>query len=173
LQGVFSAFFVHRPIGKGSSRIKGRLEAADEPASSEKPLTADAAEIGLKRKLLLECVIDGEMRSTITVAPHDERDRIAPMIAFELRHALGNWNELHSHILVVFARSARAIHAYILGRLRHLTFFSLAECNAAIALVMQRMNERPMRNLGLSRRELFETIGAAPPKRPRHGASST
>ena len=30
------------------------------------------------------------------------------------------------------------------GRLRHLTFFSLAECNAAIALVMQRMNERPM-----------------------------
>ena len=47
---------------------------------------------------------------------------------------------------------------YILGRLRGLTFFSLAECNAAIALVMRRMNERPMRNLGLSRRELFETI---------------
>jgi hypothetical protein len=46
----------------------------------------------------------------------------------------------------------------ILGRLRHLTVFSLAECNAAIALVMQRMNERPMRNFGLSRRELFETI---------------
>ena len=52
----------------------------------------------------------------------------------------------------------RFAHTYILGRLRHLTFFSLAECNAAITLVMQRMNERPMRNLGLSRRELFETI---------------
>src|SRR5271166_4863259 len=52
----------------------------------------------------------------------------------------------------------RFAQTYILGRLRHLTFFSLAECNAAIALVMQRMNERPMRNLGLSRRELFETI---------------
>ena len=38
------------------------------------------------------------------------------------------------------------------------TFFSLAECNAAIALVMQRMNERPMRKLGVSRRELFEKI---------------
>src|SRR5208283_4162998 len=52
----------------------------------------------------------------------------------------------------------RFAQTYILGRLRGLTFFSLAECNAAIALVMQRMNDRPMRNLGLSRRELFEKI---------------
>src|SRR5208283_6203841 len=49
----------------------------------------------------------------------------------------------------------------ILGRLRHATFFSLAECNAAIALAMQRMNERPMRKLGVSRRELFEKIERA------------
>jgi hypothetical protein len=40
-----------------------------------------------------------------------------------------------------------------------LTFFSLAECNEAIALVMRRMNDRPMRNLGLSRREMFEKVG--------------
>ena len=53
---------------------------------------------------------------------------------------------------------SRFAQTYILGRLRRLTFFSLAECNAAIALVMQRMNDRPMRNLGLSRRELFEKI---------------
>jgi transposase len=52
----------------------------------------------------------------------------------------------------------RFAQTYILGRLRHLTFFSLAECNEAITLVMQRMNERPMRHLGLSRRELFEKI---------------
>jgi transposase len=52
----------------------------------------------------------------------------------------------------------RFAQTYILGRLRRLTFFSLAECNEAIALVMQRMNERPMRNLGLSRRELFDKI---------------
>jgi len=42
--------------------------------------------------------------------------------------------------------------------LRQLTFFSFAECNEVIALVMQRMNDHPMRNLGLSRRELFEKI---------------
>ena len=52
----------------------------------------------------------------------------------------------------------RFAQTYILGRLRRQTFFSLAECNAAIALVMQRMNERPMRKLGVSRRELFEKI---------------
>ena len=52
----------------------------------------------------------------------------------------------------------RFAQMYILGRLRGLTFFSLAECNQAIALAMQRMNDRPMRKLGLSRRELFEKI---------------
>jgi transposase len=55
----------------------------------------------------------------------------------------------------------RFAQTYILGRLRALTFFSLAECNEAIRLVMQRMNERTMRHLGLSRRELFEKIERA------------
>ena len=55
----------------------------------------------------------------------------------------------------------RFAQTYILGRLRHLTFFSLAECNLAIAQTMQRMNERPMHNLGVSRRELFEKIERA------------
>ena len=45
----------------------------------------------------------------------------------------------------------RFAQTYILGRLHGLTFFSLAECNEAIALVMRRMNDRPVRNLGLSR----------------------
>jgi hypothetical protein len=45
--------------------------------------------------------------------------------------------------------------------LRQSTFFSLAECNQAITLVMQRMNERTMRHLGLSRRELFEKVERA------------
>jgi transposase len=52
----------------------------------------------------------------------------------------------------------RFAQSYILGRLRHLTFFSLAECNAAIREALSRINERPMRRLGISRRQLFETI---------------
>ncbi len=47
---------------------------------------------------------------------------------------------------------------YILGRLRHQTFFSLAEANNAIGLVLDRMNGHVMRRLGISRRDLFASI---------------
>jgi transposase len=52
----------------------------------------------------------------------------------------------------------RFAQAYILGRLRNVTFFSLAECNAAIAAALERMNGREMRRLGVSRRQMFETV---------------
>lgn len=52
----------------------------------------------------------------------------------------------------------RFAQTYILGRLRHQTFFSLAECNAAIRMALEDMNDRVMRRLGVSRRQLFEAI---------------
>jgi transposase len=52
----------------------------------------------------------------------------------------------------------RIAQFYILGRLRNLTFFSLAECNAAIIEILAQLNDRPMRRLGLSRRQLFDTV---------------
>jgi transposase len=52
----------------------------------------------------------------------------------------------------------RFAQSYILGRLRHQTFFSLADCNAAIMTALDRMNGRVMRRLGVSRRELLETV---------------
>jgi transposase len=52
----------------------------------------------------------------------------------------------------------RFAQSYILGRLRHLTFFSLAECQTAVHEALIRMNERRMRRLGVSRRALFEAI---------------
>ncbi len=48
----------------------------------------------------------------------------------------------------------------ILGRLRHQTFFSLAEANAAIVGAVDRINDHVMRRLGVSRRHLFQTIEA-------------
>lgn len=48
--------------------------------------------------------------------------------------------------------------SYLLGRMRHRTFFSLAECNGAIGEALERMNNRPRRRLGVSRRHLFENI---------------
>jgi transposase len=47
---------------------------------------------------------------------------------------------------------------WILAVLRHRTFYSLAELNAAIRECLERLNNRPMKKLGKSRRELFETI---------------
>ena len=52
----------------------------------------------------------------------------------------------------------RFAQTYILGRLRRLTFFSLAEANTAIAAALERINAHIMRRLGVSRRQLFETV---------------
>ena len=52
----------------------------------------------------------------------------------------------------------RIAQFYLLGRLRNLTFFSLAECNAAIAEILVQLNGRVMRRLEVSRLELFETV---------------
>ena len=52
----------------------------------------------------------------------------------------------------------RIAQFYVLGRLRNLKFFSLAECNAAITEILVQLNGRVMRRLGVSRRELFETV---------------
>ena len=49
----------------------------------------------------------------------------------------------------------------ILGRLRKQTFFSLTEANAAIAQMLERINNHVMRRLGVSRRNLFETVERA------------
>ena len=47
---------------------------------------------------------------------------------------------------------------WILARLRDRTFFSLAELNAAIFELRREVNDRPMKHLGVSRRELFERL---------------
>ena len=52
----------------------------------------------------------------------------------------------------------RFAQSYILGRLRHQTFFSLAEANQAIAGLVERINDHVMRRLGKSRRHLFEAV---------------
>ncbi len=52
----------------------------------------------------------------------------------------------------------RFAQTYILGRLRNQTFFSLAEGNAAIKVVLERMNTRVMRQIGMSRHDLFESL---------------
>ncbi|MGH2767750.1 MAG: IS21 family transposase [Actinomycetota bacterium] len=47
---------------------------------------------------------------------------------------------------------------WILAALRHRTFFSFAEMNVAIRELVGAINNRPMKHLGASRRELFERL---------------
>ena len=49
----------------------------------------------------------------------------------------------------------QVVERWILARLRHRCFFSLAALNEAIALLVTDLNARPMRRLGVSRRDLF------------------
>jgi transposase len=50
------------------------------------------------------------------------------------------------------------VERWILAALRNRTFFSLAELNAAIAELLERLNERPFNKLPGSRRTLFESL---------------
>ncbi len=50
------------------------------------------------------------------------------------------------------------VERWILARLRHRRFFSLADLNSAIAVLLEDLNSRPMRQVGKSRRQLFEEI---------------
>jgi transposase len=52
----------------------------------------------------------------------------------------------------------RFAQTYILGRMRHQTFFSLNEANQVIKLALERMNNHIMRRLGVSRKDLFTNI---------------
>ena len=52
--------------------------------------------------------------------------------------------------------AVQLVQRWVLARLRHRRFFSLAELNSAIGELIEALNTRPMRHLGASRRALFE-----------------
>lgn len=52
----------------------------------------------------------------------------------------------------------QVVERWILARLRHQTFFGLAELNGAIAVLRERLNARAFRKLPGNRRQLFESL---------------
>ena len=50
------------------------------------------------------------------------------------------------------------VERWILARLRHRRFFSLTDLNTAIGDLLEELNNRPMRHVGKSRRQVFEEI---------------
>ena len=57
------------------------------------------------------------------------------------------------------------VERWLLGRLRHRRFYSLAELNTAIGEMLRQLNEeRPIRRLGVTRRALARGTRSAPPQ---------
>ena len=54
--------------------------------------------------------------------------------------------------------SVQVVGRWIMARLRHQRFFSLADLNAAIRALLEDLNNRPMRGWGVSRRALYEQL---------------
>ena len=54
--------------------------------------------------------------------------------------------------------AVQVVERWILARLRHRTFFSLAELNTAIAELLPALNERPFQGRSESRRDLYESL---------------
>lgn len=50
------------------------------------------------------------------------------------------------------------VERWILARLRHRRFFNLTDLNTAIGGLLEELNNRPMRHIGKSRRQVFEEI---------------
>jgi transposase len=105
-------------------------------------------------------VVPDNLRSGVTQAC-----RYEPMINrtyLECAHYYG--------IAIVPARSGRPrdkakveagvllAQRWILAALRHRRFFALAELNTVIRELLERLNARPMKKLGVSRRALFEQL---------------
>ena len=56
--------------------------------------------------------------------------------------------------------AVQVVQRWVLARLRHFTFFSLADLNEAIAYLLVELNARTMRRYGASRRALYERLDA-------------
>ena len=107
-----------------------------------------------------ELVVPDNLRSAVSRAHRYEPD-INPTY-----HDLAD----HYGVAVLPARARRprdkakvevavqVVERWILAALRNRTFFSLAELNAAIARLLERLNQRAFRKLPGSRRSLFEQL---------------
>ena len=107
-----------------------------------------------------EIVVPANLKAAVTRAPRDE-----PVLN-------RTYTDLAQHygFAVIPARAAKprdkakvevgvqVVERWMLARLRHHTFFALAEVNAALAPLLATLNARPFKKLPGSRQALFETL---------------
>lgn len=107
-----------------------------------------------------ELVVPDQLRSAVTGPCRYEP---------EIQRTFEEWGRHYSTVILparpAHPRDKAKVEAavlvaerWILARLRHQSFFSLAELNARIAELVEELNARVMRRYGKSRRALFEEL---------------
>jgi hypothetical protein len=111
--------------------------------------------------------------SLISAAPRDRRNLKAGITKASFHEPMVNrtYSDMarHYYTAIVPARpykprdkakvevGVQVVGRWILARLRHQRFFSLADLNAAIRALLDDLNDRPMRGWGISRRTVRTT----------------
>lgn len=109
--------------------------------------------------------------STAIVVPDNLRSGVSRACRYDpdLNPSYQQWAE-HYQVAVVPARpykprdkakaevGVQIVERWILARLRHHTFFSLAELNQCIRAVLEELNEKPFKQLPGNRRQAFEQL---------------
>jgi transposase len=108
---------------------------------------------------------------TAAVVPDNEKTGVTSPCRYDpdLNPTYAAWAN-HNDVAVIPARPYKArdkakvenavllAQRWILARLRNHTFFSLAQANEEIARLLEEYNDRPLQKLGVSRRELWNTV---------------
>jgi transposase len=108
-----------------------------------------------KVAVIKACLYEPQVNRTPAFAGAGSTPRWRPItIPRSCRHGLGGRvTKAKVEVAVLI------IERWLLGRLRHRRFYSLAELNTAIGELLRQLNdERPIRRLGVTRRALFEEL---------------
>jgi transposase len=135
-------FAVAVPDQKIASWIKAHIQAFEYYGG----LTAIVVPDNLRSGVKSACIYDPEINPVYAALAAHYQVAVLPARAYKPRDKA----KAENGVLHVQRR--------ILAALRHHTFFSLNELNAAIAEELEKLNAKPMQGVGKSRQELFVEI---------------
>ena len=141
------ADFCHGQLGASGCPIgsKARPEPYRTSAGFPKAIVCDNLKAGVAKALWFEPTLN---QTFAAMAEHYDTT-ILPTRSRKPRDK----GKVEGAVLIV--------ERWILARLRHRRFFSVADLNTAIGVLLEDLNNRPMRQFGKSRRQLFEEIERA------------